>query len=112
MTEQRTEDYQDEIRFGTIDPHTPEEEAEAWAENVGRRDGENFGVSEEGRAALNGEPWERKAYLYGYQESFVFRKRYDDEITEEAWHYYDPFRPDAWNYGLEMMRRPEPWVGR
>ncbi len=105
-------DYQDQVRFGMIDEPTPEEIAELWAENAGKRDGENFGVSEEGRAALNGEPWERAAYLYGYHESFVFRKRYDGEITEEAWHYFDPCRPDGWNYGLEMLRRPEPWVGR
>ena len=105
-------DYHDQVRFGMVDPPTPEEEAEHWAESVGKRDGANFGVSEEGRAALSGEPWERKAYLYGYQESFLWRKRYDDEITEEEWHYYDPFRPEAWNYGLEMMRRPEYAVWR
>ncbi len=104
-------DYQDQVRFGMIDPPTPEEMAEEWAENVGRRDGE-YSVSEEGHAALSGEPWERAAYLYGYHEAFMFRARMDGRITEDEWYYYDPFRPDAWNYGLEMMRRPAPEGGR
>ena len=100
-------DLNDQIRFGMVDPETPEEMAERLAEETGMLDADNFGVSPEGLAALNGEPWERSAYLYGYHERFVFRKRMDGEITEDDWYYYDPFRPEAWNYGLIGWKRTQ-----
>ena len=51
----------DDIRFPD-GPMDHQEIAEDWARRVGERDGER-GISEEGRAALNGESYERRAQI-------------------------------------------------
>lgn len=85
-----------------IDPFTPEEEAEAWAETVGRVDGFAGGVGEEGRAALAGEWYERRAYIREYHEGFMARKLEAGEITEDEYLFFDPY-PGRWGAYWEVL---------
>lgn len=99
-------DYHDQIRFGAIEPFTPEEEKEEFA----RKAGQHYGMGLEGcegeiTSYLESEDYVRRAFLYSYHYAFVDRKFQDGEITEESYDYYDPFWPKSWNYGLEWTEK-------
>lgn len=76
-------------------PPTPEEEEEAWARAVGYRDGREGCIEEEGKAALSGEGFVRRAYIRNYHEGFLDRKIDEGDITRDEWDFYDPY-PGRW----------------